>query len=166
MIKKRILLRSIEQIQTDISGITDKNIDLIKKVYVSPVLDELFTYMQKNSILFELYIDDIWCDNSERSAKPKIYRGFSYEKFSSCIKYLEYLIDVEKTIRDFVKCEGTWELYIDMFSSDILCRYLLEGLENSYRIFYRREDYGDIQEKENINIKLEKCKSLLEKKLS
>lgn len=161
LILNRILLRGIDQIQKDTSAITNENVGSIKKVYVSPVLDDLFDYLKSNSVLMELYMDDIWKNNNDRSESPKMYRGYDHEKFMACVTYMDVLIEVERDIRNYAHNSGTYMLYCETFGADILSEYLLSGLENSFNAYFRGDDLGKQYQKSYIRERINKCKKFL-----
>lgn len=163
LIMKRILLRGINQTQEDTNSITYENVHLIKKVYVSPVLNDLFDYLRTKSVLFEMYMDDVWKDNSDRSNPPKAFRMYDNERSLTSFKYMETLINKEREIRNCAKNHCTLNLYYDTFGNDILCEYLLAGLENSYNIYFRSSEIDF--SKDIIKNRIDRCRKLIDENL-
>lgn len=159
LIKQRMLLRSIDQEQQDCTSINENNIKEIKKVYVSAAAVDLWEYLGKNSVLFEMYVDDIWMDNSSRDKKKKKFRGFDVENFNVCIIYLEKLIDIENKIRSKAFNHIGLDKYVEYFGQDKISSHLLCGLKNSIGAFYRndyQENYFTALQYKNRLSKLEK----------
>lgn len=139
LILNRLLLRSIDQLQKNAMPVNESNIHNISKVYISNAAVDIWELLNKNSVLFEMYMDDIWLDNSNRSANKKNFRGFDLDNFSMALFYLNILVNKEIQIRNHAKNLGTFEKYTELFGKDSICEHLLVGLTNSLNAFYKKD---------------------------
>lgn len=135
LIHHRLLLRSMDQIQNDTKGLTLEKAKAVESIYVSDSAVLLWNYMSDNSVLFEMFIDDIWMDNSGRKEK-RMFRGFDEDNFKACIEYLDHLIDLESVLYSHAKNLGKGRLYLDCFGRDPVCSWLIKGLRKSLFNFY------------------------------
>ena len=96
LINKRLLLRGKLEEQRD--SVDLRIIDAInaKYVYPSNALKILWDNLAENSILFELFVDDIWIENPVRKETDvgKKFIQFNLNNFKECMNYLDYLISV------------------------------------------------------------------------
>lgn len=118
----RLLLRSADQPQTDIPGLTPHEIEKIEKCYVSGVAVALWKQLAESSVLFQLFMDDIWLDEDIK------YFGTDIEH---CVNYLEYLICQETRIYNYAKNNGQRKLYLQAFGDNPICNQLIRGLIKS-----------------------------------
>lgn len=139
LILNRLLLRSIDQLQTNAMPVNENNVHEITKVYISNAAVDIWDLLNKNSVLFEMYMDDIWIDNSNRSTNKKKFRGFDSDNFAIALNYLDFLINKEIKIRNHAKNLGTFSQYVDLFGQESICVHLLNGLTNSLNAFYRND---------------------------
>lgn len=137
LILNRLLLRSIDQLQSNAMPVNEKNVHEITKVYVSNAAVDIWELLRKNSVLFEMYMDDIWLDNSIRPASKKKFRGFDLDNFNIALLYLEKLIDKEIQLRNHAQNLGTLDEYIELFGKNSVCEHLLNGLSKSLLAFFK-----------------------------
>lgn len=137
LILNRLLLRSIDQLQNNSMPVNEKNIHQITKVYISNAAVDIWELLSKNSVLFEMYMDDIWLDNTMRTRNKRKFRGFDIDNFTIAIGYLEKLIDKETLLRNHAQNLGTFNEYIDLFGNNSICEHLLSGLTKSLNAFYK-----------------------------
>lgn len=137
LILNRLLLRSIDQLQNNSMPVNEKNIHQITKVYISNAAVDIWELLSKNSVLFEMYMDDIWLDNTMRPRNKRKFRGFDIDNFTIAIGYLEKLIDKETLLRNHAQNLGTFNEYIDLFGNNSICEHLLSGLTKSLNAFYK-----------------------------
>ena len=144
LITNRLLLRSYCQEQYDNKSLNDNEIDLIEKVYLPRLAITLWDYIGKTSVFFEMFIDDIWMDNSLRCKEKDVFRGFDFDNYDICISYLSELIDKEKRIYTrAVNIDGTGDQYKKYFGEEPVCKQLLKGLKRSLDAYFRTpEDDG------------------------
>ena len=105
LIIKRLLLRGKRQEQRDSTDLKDNNLDHIKYVYLSNAAKMLWNNLGTSSILFEIFIDDVWIENPTRKQLDygKRYNLFNNLNFNECLNYLQYLIKEEIKIRRYIK---------------------------------------------------------------
>lgn len=141
LILNRMLLRSFYQMQYDASPVSAANVEKVKNVYPSNAVIDLYKYFEKNSILFEMFVDDIWLDNDNRPINKRKFRGFNEDNYNVSLNYLDYLIEVEQKYIIMARniSENSYNLYIELFGKDFLTEYLLCGLEKSLNIFYKND---------------------------
>ncbi len=149
LIMSRLLLRSIDQLQDNAMPVNETNVSDIRKIYISNAAVDIWDLLGKNSILFEMYTDDLWLDNTNRSGTKRTYRGFDIDNFRMALDYAKYLVDREIIIRNHASNLGNIDKYTELFGSDFVTMHLLNGLMNSLRAFYKDEA---IQQNEFIEI--------------
>ena len=97
-------------------------------------------------------------DNSARDYPPKMVRSFTSDKFLSCLRYMNVIIDCEKSLSNALVKQDKLNLYDSLFQQGYISEYLLSGLEKSYVAFYRGDDPNKREEKEKLRTLLENCK--------
>lgn len=117
LILNRLLLRSIDQLQNNTMPVNEKNIHEITKVYISNAAVDIWELLNKNSVLFEMYMDDNWLDNTMRPSNKKKFRGFDLDNFNIAVQYLEKLIDKEIQLRNHAQNLGTLDEYTELFGA-------------------------------------------------
>lgn len=143
LITERILLRSIDQFQQNSSTISKKNIDGINKVYVSNAALDMWRLLGESSVLFEMFVDDIWIDNFHRPKPPRQFRGFDRDKFDSCLRYMHIVISAEHQIINAALNIGHKKSYFKYFGNESISRHLLSGLSKSVTAYYRNNEDGE-----------------------
>lgn len=139
LIIKRLLLRSIDQLQDNTIPVNSDTVGSITKVYISNAAVDIWDLLEKNSILFEMYTDDIWMDNSDRPANKKQFRGFDLDNYQAAINYLNILVEKEILLRNYAANLGKMDDYENLFGNDFICEHLLKGLINSLKAFYKED---------------------------
>lgn len=137
----RLLLRSMDQEQRDNSGLTMKDIEQIEYVYPSNLALTLWKHMGMNSVLFEMYIDDIWLEDDNRPLRRSPFRGFDKDNYAMCLTYLKKLIKKERDVYIVACNESETDAFKQAFGTDPICLNLLNGLEASITNFFRTPDY-------------------------
>ena len=124
LIQHRLLLRSADQPQDEVPGLSIEEIRKIEYVYVSGAAIRLWEELGKSSALFQLFIDDVWIDEAQD------YFGNDGNDIEHCVKYLEKLMHLEKKIYTSAKNRSTRcaEDYIREFGTTPICKQLLNGL--------------------------------------
>lgn len=158
LILNRLLLRSIDQLQDNALPVNEQNVGKINQVYLSNSAVDLWDMLGRNSVIFEMYIDDIWIDNSERTNNKHQFRGFDSENFKYALRYLNVLIEIEKSIKYHTDNIGRKAEYIDLFGDDSICLHLLYGFKNSVIAFFK-EDANTQPEMKTINSLMKKILS-------
>ncbi len=124
LIQHRLLLRSADQPQGEVPGLSIDEIRKIEYVYVSGAAIKLWEELGKSSALFQLFIDDVWIEENLD------FFGSDGNDIEHCVKYLEKLMRIEKKIYTSAKNKSTRcvEDYIREFGTVPVCRQLLNGL--------------------------------------
>lgn len=159
LILNRLLLRSIDQLQKNSMPVNEKNIHEITKVYISNASVDIWDFLGKNSVIFEMYMDDIWLDNTMRSKNKRKFRGFDIDNFTLAIGYLEKLIEKETIIRNHARNLGKFREYLDLFGDNSVCEHLLVGLTKSLNAFYKDDVSKQMLKYRILNLEL-KIKSI------
>ncbi len=101
--------------------------------------------LEYTSVLFEMYVDDIWMDNSYRSRAKRTVRGFDVENFDGTLIYTDILIKQENKLRSEAFNRGMLDRYFKVFGKETIVGHLVTGLRKSLRrssnVFYRTNDY-------------------------
>lgn len=145
LLLERMLLRSIDQLQNNTIPVNFQTVSHIRKVYLSNAAIDLWKMLGLNSVLFEMYIDDIWIDLRQKPIAKRSFRGFDSDNFDHALNYLGKLIDCEALIRRAAKNNGKLGVYNQCFGVAKVSEHLLSGLRNSLRNYYRKADDTDIQ---------------------
>ena len=127
LIKHRMLLRSADQPQDEVPGMSTKEIAQIEKVYVSGAAVRLWEELGLSSALFQLYMDDIYVEQDSPYLEPN---GNDIEH---CFEYLKYLWDMELRIFHCASNHSQEHVraYIACFGKESICYHLAQGLLNS-----------------------------------
>lgn len=157
LILNRLLLRSIDQLQDNTLPVNENNVEHISKVYISNAAVDLWDWLGKSSVLMEMYMDDLWLDNSQRPTQKHQYRGFDKDNYSIAVDYLEILFEKEIKIRNQADNLGMLDYYVQIFGEDLISKHLINGLNNSLKAFFK-ESYYNQPEMEKIT----KLKKLME----
>jgi len=135
LLLNRLLLRGLENAQDDayvIDEETAKNADFIYLGYAARILYDL---LAENSVLMEMYVDDVWVDNANSFYPPTDYEIFNQNSFVRCLDYLEEVVKVENNLLTVLKnVEGgrRIELYSQLIGTDLVSAHLHNGLTSSY----------------------------------
>ena len=124
LIKHRLLLRSADQSQSEVPGLSLTEIEKIENVYVSGAAIVLWHELGKSSALFQLFLDDIWLDEDTD------YFYSDGNDIEHCVKYLGTLYDAEQKIynaaKNFSSTGATY--YLNKFGIVPICKQLITGL--------------------------------------
>ncbi len=154
-LKHRILLRSADQQQDEVPGLTHSEILKIESVYVSGAAVSLWKEMYNSSALFQLYMDDIYVDTDSDYLTP-----FGND-IEHCFEYLKYLRDKEERIFNIVSNQSIAKInkYIQCFGNTSICEYLAHGLSSSL-------DYISSHDSSQMGAKAKKTKAEIGKFVS
>lgn len=125
LFQNRLLLRSADQPQDEVPGLSLTEIKKIENAYVSGSAVKLWEELGKSSALFQLFLDDIWLD--EKSD----YFGDDGNDIEHCVKYLFTLQEIEIEIHNQSKNLSTERAYIEAFGTTPICKHLANGLSTS-----------------------------------
>lgn len=124
LIQHRLLLRSADQPQNEVPGLTIAQIKKIEKVYVSGAAISLWNELANSSALFQLFLDDIWLDENS------YYFSENGNDIEHCVDYLATLCDVEARIYNLTGNLSaiSRRYYLESFGVTPVCKQLAEGL--------------------------------------
>lgn len=127
LIQHRLLLRSADQSQEEVPGLSIGEINQIERVYVSGAAVSLWKELASSSALFQLFIDDIWVDNNSD------YFGEDGNDIEYCVKYLTALYKIEQRIYNHAHdiSARSERLFIECFGTTPICKQLVDGLISS-----------------------------------
>ena len=99
LLKNRLILRSCEQDQYNNAVLSEDDFSSIEYVYVPKIAEEMWTRLGNSSVLFEMFVDDIWmeCDSRTDLYAP-VNRGLYTDNFQVCLDYMEVLICAESIV--------------------------------------------------------------------
>lgn len=124
LIQHRLLLRSADQPQDEVPGLSLKEVKTIENVYVSGAAIALWRELGKSSALFQLFLDDIWLDDNLD------YFNEDGNDIEHCVKYLWVLYDAEQRIYNAAKnlSNTCSRYYLNDFGTTPICKQLVAGL--------------------------------------
>lgn len=127
LIQHRLLLRSADQPQGEVPGLSLDEIKKIEYVYISGLAVKLWEELEKSSALFQLYIDDIWLDENMD------FFGDDGNDIEHCVEYLMVLQKAEKKVFNIARNNSisAAENYIEVFGASSVCKQLINGLVGS-----------------------------------
>lgn len=136
--QSRVLLRSIKDYEDAHEAIAQS--ERVYKdnfgVYLSLRGDRLFKMLSENTLLFELYRDDI---DTDIEGNNRITIDMSQtERFIYMIKYVEKLFEIEKDY--IVKADGMLNRYTQLFGNHFIITPLLEGIGRNITAYYGKKD--------------------------
>lgn len=129
LIQHRLLLRSADQPQNEVPGLTLSQIKKIEKVYVSGAAISLWNELANSSALFQLFLDDIWLDENLD------YFSENGNDIEHCVDYLWELCEVETKIYNLTGNLSaiSRRYYLDSFGVSPVCKQLADGLITSLK---------------------------------
>lgn len=158
MLYDRLLLRGRDSSTKDVESINVSNIYELNQIYLPQITLDLWNLFETNSILLQMYLDDIFLP--EYLSRNKLFTYDLY-KFEYCFDCLLYLIEQEKQIVVEANDYGTIKEYISYFSNESVCEQIYKGLENSIGAYF--DEFEDNYERQklysDISLKMEMCKN-------
>lgn len=156
LLQHRLLLRSADQSQDEVPGLSSVELEKIEYVYVSGAAVKLWNELGNSSALFQLYLDDIWLDeNSE-------YFDENGNDIEHCVEYLNTLRERERRI--YNKADNNSlrakKEYIEAFGVTPICRQLVDGLIASLEAISTSIDYSSYSRISTAKETLKKAKIL------
>ena len=145
LIINRLLLRGMHQEQRDSVDLDRIDLSTIDKVYPSEAIKYMWDSLEDNSILFEIFIDDIYIDSPIRTGEnyETEYKQFNFYAFRECINVLHTLIQEESNIRRRALNHGTHKSYAVQFGKDPVTKQLQKGLKKSLRLYFKNDTDSD-----------------------
>lgn len=156
LIQHRILLRSADQPQDEVPGLSLEDVKKIEYVYVSGAAAKLWEELGKSSALFQLFLDDIWLDENLD------YFGDNGNDIEHCVLYLDTLYKIEKKMYNSAKNISlkSEECYIETFGVTPICKQLVDGLISSLETISTSSDLRSQSRIEMAKATLKKAKVL------
>lgn len=138
LFEKKILRKSIEDVD-DISTIdTRESLNTKSKLYLSPLGYELMAMLGRDSVLLEMLRECAWREYDGRSdsysllsSYELLVQGVQYKIFIDLLEYVDYLREEEEKM--FFDPDGNIDksAYESAFGSSMVVTQLLRGIENS-----------------------------------
>ncbi len=142
LLNERVILRSSHCCQADAAD--DPKLDADpstwKYVYLAKQASILWDLLEQNSVLFEMFMDDVKikkCVQSKDDLKKRSFLQFNVLAFKECLCYLETLIDVENEMLTNLSACSHIDEYRENFGYTPICRHLYNGLKKSFDVYYR-----------------------------
>lgn len=144
---KRVLRKSIEDIDDVETLDTKASLKDNSKLYLSPRGDELFHMLLRDSVLLEMLRESAWRiyesrKYSKQSSSELMRQGNQPEIFMDLLEYIDYLCELE----DDIVCELTRTSYRRLFGEESPVNRLLVGVKRSL-------DYSGLIYNENLSKK-------------
>lgn len=135
---KKILRKSIEDVDDFATMDTEDSLDGNSRLYISPLGCELWAMLSRDSVLLEMLRECAWRDYNKRgdsysylSSYELLIQHEQYKIFIDLLEYIDYLREQEEKIF-FVSNESfNIRLYRQSFGSSMGVQQLLRGVENS-----------------------------------
>lgn len=136
LIQHRLLLRSADQPQNEVPGLSLEEVRKIEYVYVSGAAVKLWEELGKSSALFQLFLDDVWIDESLD------YFSKNGNDVEHCVMYLGFLEEKEKKIFNNAQNISIMakERYFKAFGTTSICKHLVDGLVTSLEAISTSDD--------------------------
>lgn len=118
---------------------TDRNTDgFISKFYLSPKGENILEYFLRNTILLEIYRDDLYLDsaNHEIRCSDKLNR---VELFRDIIKIIDKIGEEEKEFIGTISTYNTWDEFYSVWEKENITLKLIGALRVTFAIYYKDE---------------------------
>lgn len=111
--------------------ITDENC-----LYISPRGNEMFSMLSRDSVLLEMLRENVWRDYDDRNYSDQcssdlMKMGKQDEIFKDLLAYIDYLYDIESSVKAIVRILHTENEYKNNFGTTPVSYILLKGVKNS-----------------------------------
>ena len=152
---KGVLFRSLYDIEDESRNQIRREYYDSYKLYLSPRGAVLFDLLAGNSVLMELYRDDIAIDLPNNDMVTSDLNAF--EKF-------EYIINLAKTLFQIEKeniAQALWNIvkYTELIGDTFICEHILKGVVNNINAYYGEHDE---KHQEIVNLVVEFIKDMKE----
>ncbi|MCX7749647.1 MAG: hypothetical protein N2645_22565 [Clostridia bacterium] len=135
LFSKKVLLRSIYEPENPEDKGKYKKIS-VKKLYLSQRGYVLWDLLSNDSVLFELYRDDLYRDIKKYSQSASNLL-LQEEVLLDCVKYLEEIFEIEAKYISIANNSGNLRNYFNAFGTELITLHILRGIENSIRYFFK-----------------------------
>ncbi|MCI7179555.1 MAG: hypothetical protein SOY12_08330 [Schaedlerella sp.] len=149
LFEKRILRKSIRD--KDDYNTLDRRESLKDDsfLYLSSKGEEMWRMLSQDSVLLELFREEVYRDYdrydfNEQSSFELMEAGKQKDIFLDLLKYIEFLSYKEDDLRNSVTEKSKQKKYKEIFGTQMMVSYLLEGVNCSLRYSGKCED-PDIQ---------------------
>lgn len=162
LIQHRLLLRSADQPQDEVPGLSLAEVKKVEYVYVSGAAVKLWEELGKSSALFQLFLDDIWLDDNTDFFEED---GNDIEH---CVEYVKILWQAEKRMYNRARNRSLkyGENYINVFGKVPVCRQLVNGLLASLKAITAWDDFKSQDRIEKAKETQKKVEDILDELLS
>lgn len=113
-------------------------------IYLSPKGEILWKLIGDNTILLELFRDDMWL-NSDKHTKKSIRKATLDTKFYEVINLARGMISEEKSIIDDLVEAGSISVYQDLFGDVLASSHIANGVLESLSRFYNSNDNNHVK---------------------
>ncbi len=169
LLNERVILRSSHCCQADAAD--DPHLDgdpkTWKYVYLAKQASILWNLLEQNSVLFEMFVDDIKlekCIQSKEDLKKRSFMQFNILAFQECLCYLEKLICVENDMLKNLSSRSLLKEYRENFGYSPICYHLFNGLKKSFDVYFRDRNIDKNKERmEELEKQLKKLSDTMNK---
>lgn len=132
LFRQEILSKSV----MDCDNNTEKMISDKNCLYISPRGNEMFFMLSRDSVLLEMLRENAWRDYdnkdySEQCSSDLMKIGKQDEIFKDLLVYIDYLYDIESSVKAIVRILHTENEYKNNFGTNPVSYILLKGVKNS-----------------------------------
>jgi len=122
----------LESTQNDAHKIDEKAAKTAEFIYLGYAARILYDLLSENSVLMEMYVDDVWVKNSTNFKEPTDYEIINQNSYIRCLDYLDELIEIEDDLLSAIKSSRRINQYSQLIGTDLIPAHLLKGLTSSY----------------------------------
>lgn len=117
----------------------------ISKYYLSPRGENLLEHFMRNTILIEIYRDDLYLDSSVHDVRCSDKLS-SIELFRDIIKIIDEFGEDEKGFMGSVGINDTWDEFYSVWKKENITLKLIEALKFTFSIYYKNETPSELIE--------------------
>lgn len=136
LFQKGILFRSLYDVEIEDPDQIQRTYGDTFKLYLSPRGNKLYSLLEDNSVLLEVYRDDIEIDIPDNNIPTSSL--FPFERFTYIIKLLHVLFTIEK--QNIAQSLWNLEDYLENIGNEFIVQHLLHGIVNSIETYYGEKD--------------------------
>ena len=136
LFQKGILFRSLYDIEIENPDQIQRAYHDTFKLYLAPRGSKLYSLLENNSVLLEIYRDDIEVDLPKNDTITSYLSTF--EKFNYIIQLLDVLFTIEK--QNIAQSLWNLETYLEDIGNEFITQHLLSGVVNNIQAYYGEVD--------------------------